>query len=153
MKALNKWFLNLLLLIFIALIIYSVLALTASADDTPADTYIPAEQQALCKKYGAEYGIKYEVLEALIECESSGQMKARNGSCYGICQINGDVHGYGYDTEEKQIEKACQLLLSYDCEIDEALARYNGQSIYRYDGYVKKVLSRSAELERIHDYE
>lgn len=114
------------------------------------DTWIPESQQELCKSIGAEYGIQPELLEAIIEKESSGQMSATNGSCYGICQINGAVHGYDYDTEEKQIRKACELLLYYDCEVDEALAKYNGQKNPHYDGYVEQVLTRSHELELIH---
>lgn len=135
---------------FCAFCIFMTMSINAKSEDAVQDTYIPVEQQALCRQYGEEYGICPELLEAMIETESSGQMKARNGSCYGILQINGEVHGYGYDTEEKQIEKACQMLLSYDCEIDEALSHYNGQRSYQYDGYVERVLSRSAELERLH---
>lgn len=114
------------------------------------DTWIPQSQIDLCESLGAEYGICPELLEALIERESSGQMSATNGSCYGICQINGAVWGYGYDTEEKQIRKACEMLLGYECEVDEALARYQGQRNPKYEGYVEKVLTRSHELEVIH---
>lgn len=114
------------------------------------DTYLPQSQIDLCEKYGAEYGICPELLESLIEAESAGQMSARAGNCYGICQINGAVHGYGYDTEEKQIKKACEMLIGYDCEVDMALSLYNGQKHPHYDGYVDKVLRRSHELEIIH---
>ena len=114
------------------------------------DTWIPESQQELCKSLGEEYGIQPELLEAIIEQESQGQMSAKNGSCYGICQINGAVHGYGYDTEEKQIRKACEILLYYDCEVAESLAFYNGQSNPHYEGYVDEVLTRAHELEIIH---
>lgn len=114
------------------------------------DTWIPQSQIDLCESLGAEYGICPELLEALIERESSGKMEAKNGSCYGICQINGAVWGYEYDTEEKQIRKACEMLLGYECEVDEALARYQGQRNPKYEGYVEKVLTRSHELEVIH---
>lgn len=114
------------------------------------DTWIPQSQIDLCESLGAEYGICPELLEAIIENESSGKMEATNGSCYGICQINGAVWGYEYDTEEKQIRKACEMLLGYECEVDEALARYQGQRNPKYEGYVEKVLTRSHELEVIH---
>lgn len=78
------------------------------------------------------------------------KMEATNGSCYGICQINGAVWGYDYDTEEKQIRKACEMLIGFDCEVDEALARYQGQREPKYEGYVEKVLTRTHELEIIH---
>lgn len=115
-----------------------------------ADTYIPQSQVELCQQIGAEYGIQPELLEAMIEVESSGRMSARNGSCYGIMQINGSVWGYSYNTESAQIRKACELLLSYDCEVDEALSKFNGQTTKRYKGYVEKVLNRAHELEVQH---
>lgn len=123
--------------------------------NTPAyagevDTFIPDSQIYLCNYYGNMYGIQPEVLEALIEVESAGKMSARNNTCYGICQINGAVWGYGYTSESSQIEKACQMLISYNLPIDEALSRYNGQRTYRYKGYVNKVLSRSHTLEVLH---
>ena len=114
------------------------------------DTWIPQSQIDLCESLGAEYGICPELLEAIIERESSGKMEAKNGSCYGICQINGAVWGYEYDTEEKQIRKACEMLLGYECEVDEALSHYCGQKNPHYDGYVEKILTRSHELEVIH---
>ena len=114
------------------------------------DTWIPESQIKLCEELGGEYGIQPELLEALIERESSGQMTATNGSCYGICQINGAVWGYEYDTEEKQIRKACEMLIGFDCEVDEALAKYKGQKNPKYEGYVEKILTRSHELELIH---
>ena len=123
-------------------------SLPVKADD--GDTWIPQSQIDLCESLGAEYGICPELLEAIIENESSGKMEATNGSCYGICQINGAVWGYEYDTEEKQIRKACEMLLGYECEVDEALARYQGQRNPKYEGYVEKVLTRSHELEVIH---
>ena len=131
------------------MIIFLLSHMQCSATDT-TETYIPYSQVQLCQQYGKQYGIQPELLMAMIEVESSGRMSATNKSCYGIMQINADVWGYGYDTEEKQIEKACQLLLSYNCEIDQALALYNGQSNPHYDGYVSKVLTRSHALEQLH---
>lgn len=136
---------------FPILILVSILAVPVEA--CYGDTYIPESQIRLCEQYGKAYGICPELLEALIETESSGQMSARNGSCYGICQINGAVHGYAYDTEEKQIQKACELLIGYNCEVDLALSYYNGQKHPHYDGYVEKVLNRAHELEIIHEGE
>lgn len=136
---------------FPILILVSILALPVEAGY--ADTYIPESQIRLCEQYGKAYGICPELLEALIETESSGQMSARNGSCYGICQINGAVHGYSYDTEKKQIQKACELLLGYECEVDLALSYYNGQKHPHYEGYTEKVLNRAHELEVIHEGE
>lgn len=131
------------------MIVSLLVCMRCKAIDT-TETYIPYSQVQLCQKYGKQYGIQPEVLMAMIEVESSGRMSATYKNCYGIMQINADVWGWSYDTEEKQIDKACQLLISYDCEIDQALSRYNGQSNPHYDGYVQKVLSRSHALEQLH---
>lgn len=134
----------------IAISLFLLIVIPRKTEAADRDTFIPESQVKLCESLGAEYGICPEVLEALIEVESAGKMNAQNGSCYGICQINGAVWGSDYNTEEKQIRKACEMLLSYELPIDEALSRYNGQSNYHYDGYVKKVLNRSHELEELH---
>ena len=42
------------------------------------------------------------------------------------------------------------MLIGFDCEVDLALAKYNGQKNPKYDGYVEKILTRSHELELIH---
>ena len=131
-------------------ILATVLMMCQPVQAGSSDTYIPQSQISLCERYGEQYGIQPELLMALIEVESGGQMSATNGSCYGICQINGAVHGYGYDTEEEQIQKACEMLIGYECEVDLALSKYNGQRHPHYDGYVDKVLSRAHELEVIH---
>lgn len=131
-------------------IIALLLIMSITAKAGAKDTWIPESQIQLCEQLGGEYGIQPELLEALIERESSGKMSATNGSCYGICQINAAVWGYEYDTEEKQIRKACEMLIGFDCEVDEALAHYNGQRHPHYDGYVEKILTRSHELELIH---
>lgn len=134
----------------VAITLFLLIILPRHAKAADNDTFIPESQIKLCDRLGKEYGIQPELLEALIEVESAGQMSAKNGNCYGICQINGAVWGYGYVTEQAQIRKACEMLISYDLPIDEALSRYNGQRSYCYEGYVKKVLNRSHELEVLH---
>lgn len=135
-------------LIAVAILMIVTMSLPVSAGET--DTFIPQSQVQLCEYYGQAYGIQPELLEALIETESAGQMTAKNGSCYGICQINGAVWGYNYTSEASQIRKCCEMLIGFDCEVDEALGRYNGQRNPHYDGYVKKVLTRAHQLEILH---
>ena len=149
MKKKNKTSVRLVVILTIVILAEMLLLnyLNAKAE---TDTYIPQSQIELCQQIGAEYGIQPELLEAMIEVESSGRMSARNGSCYGIMQINGSVWGYSYNTESAQIRKACELLLSYNCEVDEALSFYNGQTTKKYKGYVEKVLDRAHELEVQH---
>ena len=134
------------------------------------DSKMPTSQRFLVHKYANEYCICEELLQSLIFCESSYQMSATNPTtgCYGICQINPNVWGYGCDTEEKQIKKCCEMLIGFleeEPDIAYALARYNGQSdayedyllgLNTENEFVSKVLRISEELERLHgkmDYE
>lgn len=135
-------------LIAALIVLITTMSLQVSAGE--CDTWIPYSQQVLCEYYGQAYGIQPELLEALIEAESAGQMTAKNGSCYGICQINGAVWGYNYTSEASQIRKCCEMLVGFDCEVDEALGRFNGQRNPHYEGYVAKVLNRAHTLEIIH---
>lgn len=146
--------------IFVVMICTLSTLYVSAEDNTSKDTYISDTQVYWCEYYGNEYGICPEVLESIIESESSGKMSARNGSCYGICQINGDVWGYDLTTEQEQIQFACELLVSHLEDIPDmayALDCYNGNShaLENYENgvlstYSKKVLNRSAELERVH---
>lgn len=151
---------NIIKLSAICLTVFSLSSLSVQAEEIYEDTFIPKTQQNICIEYGDRYDISAELLEALIEIESSGRMSAQNGSCVGICQINTAVWGDDYDTECKQVNKACQILLGYlrECpDISYALMRYNGDSNakqYYEDGemsrYAKWVLERTYELEEVH---
>jgi len=134
------------------------------------DSKMPESQRQLVHQYAEEYCISEELLQALIFCESSYQMSAVNESsgCYGLAQVNPNVHGYSYDTEEKQIQKACEILtehLKETSDIAYALAAFNGQSnaysdylngTNTEDEFVSKVFRIAYDLEVLHgkhDYE
>ena len=128
------------------------------------DAKMPDTQRALVKKYAGEYHISEELLQSLIFCESSYQMSAINetSGCYGIAQVNPNVWGYGYNTEEKQIQKACEILMGGIEETQDiayAIAAYNGQSnayadylngVNTEDEFVSKVLRIAYDLETLH---
>lgn len=128
------------------------------------DSKMPESQRALVRKYAEEYHISEEILQALIFCESSYQMSAVNptSGTYGICQVNPSVHGYSYDTEEKQIQKACEILMVHLDESQDmaySLAAYNGQrnawndylnGTNTEDEFVSKVFRIAYELEELH---
>lgn len=127
------------------------------------DSKMPESQRALVRKYAEEYHISEEILQALIFCESSYQMSAVNetSGCYGIAQIS-PIHGYSYDTEEKQIQKACEILMVHLDESQDmaySLAAYNGQSkawsdylngTNTEDEFVSKVFRIAYDLETLH---
>lgn len=125
------------------------------------ESYLDDDIMSACEIYGQRYGICPELLMALVETESSGRESAVNGTCYGICQINGAVWGYDYTTTEQQIDKACQILLEYadsHCgDINCALMKYNGEpnaeklcDMGMQTEYSKVVLDRTKELEIKH---
>ena len=62
------------------------------ADAKSADTFIPQEYVAYCEEIGREYGICPELLEAIMESESSGNPQAGNGNCKGLMQVNTQYH-------------------------------------------------------------
>ena len=163
----KKWRIILAVLLYLfALFISSFITVADSYHSTTEsiDSLMPESQRNLVHNYSEEYCISEELLQSLIFCESSYQMSAVNEEtgCYGICQINPAVWGYGYDTESKQIRKCCEMLISYleeEPDIAYAIARYNGQSdaLLKYesgticdDPFVSKVLNLSYELEELH---
>ena len=136
-----------------------------SSSAKPNDTYIPASQQIICEKVGEKYSICPELLEAMIERESSGQPNASNGPCIGLMQVNKKYHTkrmqeLGYQNlwdEQANIETGASLLVDL-CEkyedVGVALMAYNGtkhpEERTELTEYAQGILDRSEELERIH---
>ena len=132
------------------------------------DTWIPADVQSICEEVGERYNICPELLEAIIEHESSGQYNATNGNCKGLMQVNVKCHvdrmkklGV-YDIYDKKgnvlvaTDYLCELFEEYG-DPGTVLMVYNGVSnaVSRgnrgdYNYYAKSILKRSAELEREH---
>lgn len=138
------------------------------AKNSNGDTWLSPEIQAECESIGGEYGICPELLEAMIETESSGSKTAQNGSCKGLMQVNAEIHADRmerlgvtdiYD-EHGNILVAADYLLELFEEYEDpglVLMKYNGVSNAesraesgRYTAYAKKILKRSEQLERIH---
>lgn len=132
------------------------------------DTYISQTAQDACIEYGEQYGICPELLMAMIEKESSGQANAESGGCKGLMQVNPAFHKDRMERlgvtdifdESGNILVATDYLAKLFSEnVDPALAldKYNGngkaQENYEngiISNYARRILERSAELERIH---
>lgn len=133
-----------------------------------ADTFIPQEYVSYCEEIGSEYGICPELLEAIMESESSGNPRAQNGNCKGLMQINVKYHEDRmqklgvtdiYDAEGN-IRLAANYLLELFQEyqdIGTVLMVYNGSSdalergeAADYTQYAEKIMERSEQLERLH---
>lgn len=154
--------------VFLPIIMSVSLCSPAAAKDKSADTWISKTAQKACIDYGNEYFICPELLMAIIETESSGQPKAKNGTCTGLMQVSprwhtnrmkrlgvkslyderGNVHvGTDYLAE----------LIGEHGDVATALMVYHGESDALskaeqgiISDYAAKILERSAELERLH---
>lgn len=130
------------------------------------ETWISEEIQEICYEVEEEYGICAEIIEAMIERESSGQVDAKNGNCVGLMQVNKNVH-------KKRMEKlgvtdiyepksnilvAVDLLLelreTYE-DIGLTISAYHGEKVTpdttKLSKYTTKILNRAADLEKLHD--
>ena len=150
----------------IALAASLVLSKSVMAKEEIEPTHISVEAQVSCYEYGEMYDICPELLMAMIEAESSGNPKAENGDCKGLMQISerwhtGRMEEIGADdiwseTDNIHIganylhelfnryEDVALVLMIYNGESDAAEKAENG---YISD-YARKILDRSAELER-----
>lgn len=125
------------------------------------DTYICEEYQNLCEAAEKEYGISAELLEALIETESSGQSDVVGGTCIGLCQLNSCYFSGDLYDPETNIRLASEYLISLTEEyVDMAavLMRYHGEKNVKerartgkISRYARTILKRKSELEYIHD--
>ena len=136
------------------------------ANEEIEPTHISVEAQVSCYEYGEMYDICPELLMAMIEAESSGNPKAENGDCKGLMQISERWHtgrmaeigaddiwsetdnihiGANYLNELfNRYEDVALVLMVYNGESDAVEKAENG---YISD-YARKILDRSAELER-----
>nr|DAV18898.1 MAG TPA: hypothetical protein [Bacteriophage sp.] len=150
----------------IALAASLVLSQPVMAKEEIEPTHISVEAQAACCEYGEMYDICPELLMAMIEAESSGNPKAVNGDCKGLMQISERWHtgrmeeigandiwsetdnihiGANYLHELfNRYEDVALVLMVYNGESDAVEKAENG---YISD-YARKILDRSAELER-----
>lgn len=109
-----------------------------------------------------------ELVESIIEAESSWNPKAQNGDCIGLMQVSGSWHKdrmarlgvtdltEPYDNILVGVDYLSELFERYE-DAGAVLMKWNGDSRlteYIETGelpeYAEKVLSRSAELERLH---
>lgn len=132
------------------------------------ETYLDSSYVELCEEIGEEYAICPELLEALIERESHGHADAQNGSCKGLCQISERWHSDRmerlgvsdiYDPEGN-IRLAADYLTEMGAEyldIGLVLMKFHGESDAEskaergeLSNYAEWILTRSEELERVH---
>lgn len=147
--------------IWTAVIMWAALVVEARAEEKEAwIDYI----EIICQ----ERGICPELVEAIIERESGWDPEAVNGDCIGLMQVSEKWHQDRmerlgvtdltdpYDNILVGVDYLAELFEQYE-DIGAVLMKWNGDSglsEYLETGelseYAEKVLSRSAELERLH---
>lgn len=153
-------------LLVITLSVFIFFSQSVMANEEIEPTHISVEAQVSCYEYGKMYDICPELLMAMIEAESSGNPNAENGDCKGLMQISERWHtvrmaeigaddiwsetdnihiGANYLHELfNRYEDLALVLMVYNGESDAVEKAENG---YISD-YARKILDRSAELER-----
>lgn len=154
----------------------------ARAEEITEPAYIPsteaaegciseAELIAITEEVGAMYDICPELLQALVERESTFYINATNGNCKGLAQISVKWHTdrmerlgvediyepYGnilvaadYLRElfdEREDDDVYYVLMRYNMAIDTANSLYAAGEI---TDYARSIVKRAAELERLH---
>lgn len=142
-------------------------AVTASAK-YDAEIDAPDDVKEICEKYGAEYDICPELLEAICWNESRYTADITAGTCKGIMQINEPAHkdrlkNLGvtdiYDMDgniHTGADYLAELFKSYE-DPAVVLAYYHGEKNViartkkgQLSGYVKRILEKSEMLEKLH---
>lgn len=156
-----------LLIVFFPIAMLFCTNMTAQAEET--DTCISETAQNACHEIGGDYGIKPELLMAIIETESRGKSDAVGGNCLGLMQINPKWHKDRMERlgvtdlfdEYGNILVGADLLAELRDEYQEislVLDIYHGSSkaFQNYENgvvsdYARKILERSAELEELNE--
>ena len=150
-----------LVAVFTTMIMWSALVVEARAEEKESwIDYI----EIICQ----ERNICPELVEAIIEAESSWNPKAQNGDCIGLMQVSESWHQdrmerlgvtdltEPYDNILVGVDYLSELFERYE-DVGAVLMKWNGDSrLTEYietgelSEYAEKVLKRSAELERLH---
>lgn len=158
----------------ILICLFLVSPLIASADDPCESTEdgIPEDIRSYCEWVGEQFGICPELLEAMAWNESRFIPDVKSGNYYGLMQINVKIHEeriekYGWTKDDmfnplKNLIVAADYLLelyeTYGDDDPVILMYYSGNSTalkkYYESGYlcsyVRRILERSANYERLH---
>ena len=154
----------------ITIITAASIALASLQADLPAlDPDIPEEIQVACEKWGEEYDICPEFLEAICYEESRYTPDVVGGSCKGLMQINvpiqkGRIKKLGvtdiFDIDSNihvGADLLAELFNDYSSDAGTVLMLYHGEKNAlkngkkgKYSDYAQRVLDKSEELERAH---
>lgn len=130
---------------------------------------IPVEVQESCEKWGEEYEICPELLEAMCWHETRCRPELENGGCVGITQINPKYHQKGMELlgvddlldYDQNIHLCAYTIRQYANENDDlyyVLMCWNsgssrGKKLFdqgKFTKYAIEVSQESCEIERLH---
>lgn len=157
---------RLILLMLTAITLTTCFKVDAEAKE---EIKIPQEVRESCEKWGEEYGICPELLEAMCWHETRCRSNLENGGCYGMTQINPKYHKDTMDLlgvddltdYDQNIQVCAYTIRQYANEEDDlycVLMMWNcgysrGRNLFYKDvftSYAKEVSQESYELERLH---
>lgn len=107
-------------------------------EDVPLDFDLQDALHAICDNAG----VPYELALGLIQLESAFQVDARNGICYGLCQLNEQYFPAGLDpvgNMEAGVGWLGELLETHS--VTEALDIYHNGHVTGETGYPAAVLA------------
>lgn len=129
------------------------------------DTYIKPEYVEYCEEIGQQYGIAPELLEALIEVESSGRADVRSSTGdIGLCQINLKYSKY---TEQQLMDPKTNIKASAEI-LTDLFNKYDLEGLMAYNlgeysetfrehlengtltDYADRIIKRSDYLQELH---
>lgn len=133
------------------------------------DSETPVEVQEACNKWGGEYDICPELLQAICYHESRYEADVKSGTCVGIMQINEPVHAdrliklgitdiYDIDSNiHAGADLLAELFNNYSSDAGTVLGLYHGEKYAIQNGkkgiyseYTKEILEKAYDLERLH---
>lgn len=143
------------------LVVMSTTSLTVFAESKMSEEDV----YEIAVEVGEEYNICPEFLQAMAFYESSYKPDSKNGNCVGLMQISTKWHTERaerlgvtdlYDPYGNMLVAADYLIELFHeyGDIGVVLMKYNGDSRALEDGYLseyaQRILTMSAELERMH---
>lgn len=166
-KSTQEYLTGILIGLIISFLIFCRLAFGAPVEEV----VIPEDVEFWCEKYGEEYDICPETLEAMcwVESRCTPSAQSADKSCKGLMQVKPSCHQkrmeklgvrniFGVWENIKTGTDYLAELRGEDPDIAEALYLYNGNTTgaeryrktHEVTGYAKKVLDISEELEEKH---
>ena len=155
----------------IALLSFLIPSLTIHASKVETEEIeVPAKVQEACDKYGEQYGICPELLEAICWKESRFDNKVVDSTlkCIGLMQIDTSTHRkrmqqlgiydlFDVDNNIHVGADSLSELFEYNEDVSLVLMLYHGKRNAYYkvkrgkiSKYAKEILELSEELERVH---